>query len=42
MTISIRKTRSVVDRYNIVSEGDLREAGRKLEAGRMFKRQDVT
>jgi hypothetical protein len=31
MTISNRKTRSVVERYNIVSEGDLREAGGKLE-----------
>ena len=27
------KTRSVFDRYHIVSHGDLREAARKLESG---------
>jgi hypothetical protein len=30
MTITGHKTRAVFDRYHIVSEGDLREAARKL------------
>lgn len=34
MTITGHKTRSVFERYNIVSPGDLQEAARKLsEAG---------
>jgi integrase len=34
MTISGRKTRAISDRYNIVSEGDLTEAAKKIEQPR--------
>jgi len=33
MRISSHKTRAVFHRYNIVSESDLAEAARKIEAG---------
>ena len=34
MQISGHETRDVFERYNIVSEGDLREAARRLEVER--------
>jgi hypothetical protein len=38
MKISGHKRRSVFDRYNIVSESDLADAARKMEAGKRVSR----
>lgn len=41
MKLTGHKTRSVFERYNIVSDGDLGDAARKLDRGRSAKRTNV-